>query len=180
MLTRKTYADLASAYTGPDLVYDLPEQLIPLWSEDYLDAYRQAQLVLIDLRQSGTVFSYLFDLHLARIVASFGIPIVAGQSRDHARQRGYPIPGKGFVKGHLMAHALGGGLDINLIPQLGAMNNSRFKIIENLVHKEALRHHKCLYFVRALYNDNSQIPQLLEQCVLYPSKDLHYQLHLNS
>jgi len=179
MLTLKRYQDLVSSSTGNDPISSLPLRLMPLWCDDYYETNPKAELVTVELNESGSTFTYLFDLALARIVVACGIPIAPTHKRDSGRQKGYPKPQKGFVKGHLIAHSFGGGMDINFIPQLGRMNGGAFRKIEKLAQKNALENVKSFYFVRAFYNDDSSVPYKLEQCLVYPSGNLNYQMHLN-
>ncbi len=180
MLTLKSYKDLAASCTGGNLVQEIPGKLARLWTEDYSFTNPKADLVTVDLSESGSTFSYLFDIDLQRIVVASGVPISVHSKRDASRQKGFPDPGKGFAKGHLIAHSLGGGMDINFVPQLSSMNQGAFRKIENLAKKEALNHMTSLYFVRSIYSNDSQIPQKLEQCLIHPSGTIDYQLHTNS
>jgi hypothetical protein len=180
MLTLRTYEDLvASALGGVEDISSLPAQLMPLWCDDYYDINPQAHLITIDLAESGSSFTYLFDLALARIVIACGVPIAIGYSRDNTRQKDHPKPKKDFVKGHLIAHSIGGGMDINFVPQLRSMNGGEFRKIENLAQRNALENMKSFYFVRAIYNNDSSVPHKLEQCLVHPSGNLTYKLHLN-
>jgi hypothetical protein len=152
---------------------------MPLWVDDYCESHPGAKLVEVNLTESGSCFTYLFDLALSRIAAVCGVPIVPKYPRDEKRQDKYPKPTKGFVKGHLIAHSFGGGMDINLVPQLKTMNNGRFKSIEHFAREFAKANIKSFYSVRAFYNDESDIPQKLEQCLVYPSGDISYSVHSN-
>jgi hypothetical protein len=179
MLTLKIYKDLVASASGQELISSLPHRLMPLWCDDYYDTSPKAELVTVDLSESGSTFAYLFDLALARIVVACGVPIAPNHERDYGRQKGYPKPKKGFVKGHLIAHSFGGGMDINFIPQLRGMNGGAFRKIENLAQKNALENLKSFYFVRAIYNNDSDVPHMLEQCLVYPSGTVNYETHLN-
>jgi hypothetical protein len=176
MVTKRDYEDVVA---GTSDVTDLPKEIMPLWVDDYYDTDPGANLVEVHLEDSGSCFTYLFDLARSRIVAVCGVPIVPKYSRDEKRQRKYPKPKKGFVKGHLIANSFGGGMDINLIPQLGVMNNGKFKSIEYFALKFAKENIKSFYSVRAVYNDESDTPNKLEQCLVYPSGRISYQLHSN-
>jgi len=185
--TLKTYEDLvASGQGGKDISF-LPALFMPIWCDDYYDLNPQADLVTADLAESGSSFTYLFDLARSRIVVACGVPIAISYPRDMSRQGGHPRlmdksgkkPRKGFVKGHLIAHSIGGGMDINFVPQLGSMNRGEFRKIENLAQKNALENVKSFYFVRAIYNNDSSVPHKLEQCLVHPSGKLDYKLHTN-
>jgi hypothetical protein len=176
MVTLKDYKDVVA---GTSDVTSLPQKIIPLWVDDYYDTHPGANLVEVHLEESGSCFTYLFDLALSRIVAVCGVPIVPKYPRDDKRQREHPKPKKGFVKGHLIANSFGGGMDINLIPQLGVMNNGKFKSIEYFARKFAQENIKSFYSVRAFYKDESDTPHKLEQCLVYPSGDISYRVHSN-
>jgi hypothetical protein len=170
---------LVASDPGREGISSIPALLMPLWCDDYYGINPRADLVTVDLTESGSTFTYLFDLALARIVVAYGVPITISYSRNYTRQKGYPRPQGRFVKGHLIAHSIGGGMDINFVPQLRSMNGGEFRKIENLAQKNALENVKSFYFVRAIYNDDSSIPHKLEQCLVYPSGKLTYKLHLN-
>jgi hypothetical protein len=179
MLTLKSYEDVVASVPVRELISHLPDSLMPLWCDDYYNVNPRAELVTVDLNDSGSTFTYLFDLALQRIVVACGVPIVPEHGRDYSRQAGYPKPQKRFVKGHLIAHSMGGGMDINFIPQLGSMNGGAFRKIEKLAQKSALENVKSFYFVRALYHDATEVPRMLEQCLVYPSGRMSYELHRN-
>jgi hypothetical protein len=181
MLTRDSYQNLVASYRGSNVIEGLSSELVPLWCDDYYSQNAKAKLVQVDLDYAGTSFSYLFDIHLERTIGAFGVPVYASHARDASRMAGYPLPGgPKFHRGHLMAHSIGGGMDINLVPQLGKLNIGAFRVLERKVRDLARAHHSCLYFVRPIYTNKSQTPRLLEQGVVLPSKMLIYRLHKNS
>src|ERR1700722_15483256 len=105
MLTEKTYRDLASSCHGSNIFTSLPEQLGPLWCHDYAFSSPSADIVEVKTDASGTAFTYLFDIHLERAIAAFGIPSVAKYSRDAIKSRLAQSPlqkGMGLNRGHLM------------------------------------------------------------------------------
>jgi hypothetical protein len=160
---------------------DIPRSLMPLWCDDYYSSNSGAQLVAVDLDDSGTWYTYLFDITLQRTIAAFGVPIFAKHRRDAARMAGHPnSAGSEFHRGHLMAHSIGGGTDINLVPQLGKLNIGEFRVLERKVRDLAQQNVRCLYFVRPIYGDKSQTPRMFEQCVIFPSRAISYALHKNS
>lgn len=123
----------------------LRHRLIRSWS----DAYRRlgGSPEIVEVEEGG--FSYLFDLSLERAIAAFGtVRTPSRASRDRARIAGFPRAlDPDYQKGHLIAHRLGGGLDINIVHQLGAANIGPFRRLE----AEAARNPGSFYFVRLLY-----------------------------
>ena len=180
-INQASYLQLVSAYKGNDIVGDLPDELVPLWCDDYAATNPAAELVEVPLVQTGgPTFSYLFDLALQRNVVAWGTPVYVTHKRDASRMAGHPLGGDSrYHRGHLMSHATGGGTDINLVPQLGSLNIGQFRKLERFVRDLAQQHQSCLYFVRTLYGDDSQMPRQLEQCVIQPSKSVSYDLHNN-
>lgn len=181
MITEATYQKILAAYKGNHVVEDIPEQLVSLWCDDYYAANPDSELVTVDLKDEGKSFTYLFDIQLQRAIAAYGVPVFAKDKRDASRMAGHPLSGGSkFHRGHLMAHSIGGGTDINLVPQLGKLNIGEFRKLERRVRDLARQNQRCLYFVRTIYNDDSQTPGRFEQCVLLPSKVLLYREHKNS
>ena len=94
-------------------------------------------------------FSYLFDLGHQRLIAAWGLS--AGRhagARDKSRMQGHPLSaGKLYHRGHAIPHTLGGGTDINLVPQLGRINVGPFRALE----KKAVATPGALYFTFWLY-----------------------------
>jgi len=181
MLTENTYRALIASYRGGDIVADISESLIPLWCDEYYSNNPKAEVVQVNLNEAGASFSYLFDVDLQRAVVAFGVPIFSQHLRDASRMAGHPLSGGGkFHRGHLMAHSIGGGTDINLVPQLGKLNIGQFRVMERVVRDLALQNLRSLYFVRSIYGDKSQTPSQFEQCVVLPSKAFTYALHKNT
>lgn len=180
-MTEGTYRQLIASYRGHLVVADIPGRLVPLWCDDYYSKNHGAQLVEVDLDDSGTSISYLFDINLQRTIVAYGVPIFAKHQRDAGRMAGHPnSAGPEFHRGHLMAHSIGGGTDINLVPQLGRLNIGEFRILERRVRDLAKQNLNCFYFVRPIYTDKSQMPTTFEQCVILPSRSLVYAIHQNS
>jgi hypothetical protein len=84
--------------------------------------------------------------------------------RDKARMAGHPkAEGAKYHRGHLIPHSGGGGTDINLFSQLGAVNIGGFRRLERLFVDLP----GSFYFVRLIYPaGNSQRPQFVEQGLL--------------
>lgn len=176
-----TYLQVVAAYTGNDIVGELPDSLVQLWRDDYAAASPLAELLQVDVAEpGGPPFSYLFDLALQRNVVAWGVPAYVTHKRDATRLAGHPLGGDNrYHRGHLMSHATGGGTDINLVPQFGSLNIGAFRRLERLVRSLAQQHQTCLYFVRTVYGDASQMPRQIEQCVIQPSKAVSYAIHDN-
>ncbi len=100
----------------------------------YRQAWPDADLVEFDA--DGATF--LYDLaengaggstREGRTVAAWAISRGPAAPRDASRQRGYPLAESlrelGYERGHLIAHASGGGLDANLFAQVRHINRGR-------------------------------------------------------
>jgi hypothetical protein len=180
-ITEQTYLALISGYKGKNIVADLPAKLVELWCDDYCARNKLAEIVEVEVAEpGGPPFHYLFDLRLERNIAAWGVPGYVTHKRDAARMAGHPLGGSGrYHRGHLMSHGTGGGTDINLVPQLGSLNIGAFRRLERFVRQLAHEHKTCLYFVRTLYGDGSQMPREIEQGVVQPSKAFSYAIHAN-
>lgn len=131
--------------------------LIDLWLAEYRACTTDAEVV--EVETGG--FANLFDLTEERLIAAYGFPTGGVSShRDASRMRGFPKPPAGYVKGHAIAHQLGGGLDINLVAQSGKTNGGAFRVLE----REAVRHPGCLYFSNWIYDRPAvQLPHVVVQ-----------------
>jgi hypothetical protein len=182
-LTQTEYRDLLGKYKGRSVLEDIPEALVPLWCDDYRRYQNpKADLVEVSTDADGASFTYLFDIDQERNIVAYGVPIFAKHKRDASRMRGHPLlKDPRYHRGHLMAHSIGGGTDINLVPQLGKLNIGEFRVLEKLVRQLAKDNVQCLYFVRTIYagkwSSKSQIPVAFEQCVIHASKQMTYALH---
>jgi hypothetical protein len=180
MLTREDYEGFVKSCSGGDVVSELPDKLEPVWCDEYYFTNPSAEIVLVNLDDSGSTFSYLFDIESERAIAAFGVPIYSKHRRDAARMAGHPLSaGSKFHRGHLIAHSIGGGTDINLAPQLGSLNIGQFRILERRVRKLAQDNVRCLYCVRLIYLSSSQTPGYFEQVVVHSNKAVDYALHQN-
>jgi hypothetical protein len=90
MLTEGTYRNLIASYRGNQIVADIPRSLVPLWCDDYRSGNPGAELIAVDLDNSGTVLTYLFDINLQRTIVAYGVPIFAKHARDSGRMAGHP------------------------------------------------------------------------------------------
>ena len=180
MLTREDYQGFVKSCSGSDIVSELPDKLVPVWCDEYYPSNPSAEVVQVNLDDSGSTFSYLFDIQAERAIAAFGVPTYAKHRRDASRMAGHPLSaGSKFHRGHLIAHSIGGGTDINLAPQLGSVNIGQFRILEKRVRKLAKDNVRCLYCVHLIYLSSSQTPSYFEQVVVHATKEVDYALHQN-
>jgi hypothetical protein len=102
--------------------------LVDLWLDEYALTSPQADIVET---QAGD-FVYLFDTNCERLIAAWGQSEGRSEAlRDRSRMAGYPLSaGSLYHRGHAIAHTLGGGTDINLVPQLGRINIGPFRPLE--------------------------------------------------
>lgn len=125
-------------------------------------------------------FTYVYDSTLNpprdeadnRVIGAWGRATPANQPRDKSRMRGYPSPQRRHEtrvdRGHLIARAIGGEYDMNLIPQDAQLNQGkqdgdrRWREIER--YCEA--HPGTLLLVRALYDDITDHPTRLEYVIV--------------
>lgn len=149
-------------------------RLKQLWLDDY-GGY-PGQVTAVDLEG----FGYLFDTRADRLVAAWGIsgpkPVAP---RDKSRMASHPLSvGPLYHRGHAIAHSLGGGTDINLVPQLGRLNVGSFRSLEKLARDNP----GSLYFTYWLYEGAraaGQTPSAVEQGLLAPGCRPDVRRHLN-
>lgn len=137
--------------------------LIDVWLEHYDRTSPDGDIA--EVIQDG--FHHLFDAGRERLVAAWGISRGRhGGPRDRYRMAGHPLSaGKRYHRGHAIPHTLGGGTDINLVPQLGTINVGEFRALEIL----AVATPGALYFTYWMYGDDaSQTPSAVEQGLLMP------------
>ena len=176
------YQKILSKYRGNDVIADLPDLLLAFWQDDYIRTHGRSEMVLVHLDGEGSSFTYLFDVTRQRVIGSAGLPAFVKHERDKNRMAGHPLANSDtYDRGHLLAHSLGGGADINLVPQLSKVNRGGFKRIEGRVRGLASRNIQCVYFVRPDYPIEStpagtatQLPSCIEQGVIGKSGDLTY------
>jgi hypothetical protein len=134
----------------------LASRLSDGWSASYLQRTTVAELAEID---QGDL-AYLFDIAGQRVVGVYGRAVPNTDPRPAARMRGFPLPTSrsDLVRGHLAAHALGGGTDINLIPQSASLNISGpWRQLERLAQANP----GCFVAIEATYDDETQTPAQL-------------------
>ena len=135
-------------------------KLAEKWSTDYK---RETGNQLFDIELGACI--YTFDTAAARLVCVRGHSITPAEPRDASRQKGHPRAPKGDQKGHLIAHSMGGGLDINLVNQSAKVNlGKRWRDIERLAAKNP----GTAIAVHMIYEDESDRPSAFEYGYNHP------------
>ncbi len=115
------------------------------------------EIVCVDL---GTL-TYGFDIAAERLVYVTGKTGTPGV-RDLSRQRGSPRPSeKDDEKGHVIATSLGGGMDINLIPQARSVNRGKGSQWAS-IERELAKRPGSSVAIHLVYSDASQRPASFE------------------
>jgi hypothetical protein len=153
----------ASAATAPQV---FATQVIPR----LVDIWLASSAGLSDdvVETTSADFAYLFDIGKERLIAAWGISRGRfGGDRDAPRMKQFPLSaGAKYHRGHAIPHRLGGPLDINLVPQLGAINIGPFRALE----KRAMATPGALYFTFWTYRGASQTPVGVDQGLLVAGK----------
>jgi hypothetical protein len=108
------------------------------------------------------------DAREDRTVVAFGVSTKPARARNASRMRGFPASYERGDRGHFMAHAAGGGLDINLFHQNARLNRGwspegrRYREMEQYVAS----HEGTLFFSRPIYEDHTARPAQIEFGVL--------------
>jgi hypothetical protein len=168
-----TWADEATAPDAEDRI------AVRAW-QSYMDRWPNGELLRFPF--GGADFWYdTFDDpsgRESRTVAGWTRIPETVQPRDVQRQRGYPLSpvlaARGFERGHLIARASGGGLDVNLFPQAWQINRGRgsegreFRRLERL----AAASPGALQVTRLLWTDDSNIPTYVHVIVAVPGREV--------
>jgi hypothetical protein len=98
------------------------------WESEVLEIDQGALTFLVDA--APTTRQLTADGAETRVVAVWGRSTPPAGPRDRNRMAGFlPVPsgwsGRGLDRGHLVAHAAGGELDLNLFPQGASLNRGR-------------------------------------------------------
>lgn len=164
---------LAAASGGPG-VFD--DKVIPYLIKVWLDDYGRVGTAFDVVETEVDGFNYLFDIAAERLLAAFGVSRGRhGEPRDRSRMAGHPLSaGPLYHRGHAIPHTLGGPTDINLVPQLGAINVGPFRELE----KRAVATPGSLYFTYWIYRSSrDQKPIAVDQGLLIlgrPPEIHHY------
>jgi hypothetical protein len=151
------------------------DALVGMWLDDY-NSRTPSLDVVVTLYGD---FAYLFDVKHARLIAAWGVSHGRhGGARDKARMAGHPKgAGERYHRGHAIPHTLGGLTDINLVPQLGAINVGPFRELERL----AVATPGALYFTYWRYGRSTtrQTPVGVDQGLLRPGLPAQIRTHAN-
>ena len=156
------------------------------WSERYLRMCEGPTNVLA-ITASG--FDYLYDFcsevtdaREDRLVAAYGMSREPEGKRNASRLRGFPASDDRGDRGHFMAHAAGGGLDINVFHQDPELN--RGWSVEGKRYREMERycaeHVGTFFFSRPIYTDRTARPSEIEFGILLPGLSFWVEVFANS
>jgi len=151
------------------------ESQVDAWCVEYQASTGATDILEVNLETAV----YLFDRVAERVVGAYGISVEQQRRRDTSRMRGFPnvnigvravLGGRAFLadRGHLLGHASGGVMDINLFPQRRELNRGwspegrQFREMERFVSA----HLGVFFYHRPLYDDDTWIPCQLEYGVL--------------
>lgn len=148
----------------------LAEHLRDRWAAGYR-ATTPGVVNLVKVDQGK--LTYLFDITYARVVGVYGQSARPTGEYPSARMRGFPLPrsAQPLVRGHLAAHTVGGGTDINLVPQNAALNISgAWRRLERWAQARP----GAFLSVEVSYDDDSQTPARFVYLVA-TEQQLHYE-----
>lgn len=121
--------------------------LVSKWSSAY-ERRTGNELFEIDLGAC----TYSFDTNAGRLVCVRGHSAPPESARDGSRQKGHPRAPRGDHKGHVIAHSMGGGMDMNIVNQAASVNlGKRWRGIETL----AAENPGTAVAVHLMYDDDS-------------------------
>jgi catechol 2,3-dioxygenase-like lactoylglutathione lyase family enzyme len=177
------YARLATEHAVTDATWDrfVRASLIDLWVSDY-EAATDWNTEILEIEQGELTF--LFDAGPTligdrrghgddRAVAVWGRSTSPVGGRDRARIAGsLPNPlhwsRRHRDRGHFVAHATGGGLDLNLFPQALGLNRGRTGQGRRWQEMEryAAGNPRTPLFVRPIYDTDTWTPTELDHAIL--------------
>jgi hypothetical protein len=147
--------------------------------QPWLRAYRAATPWRADVMEIPQgALTYLFDaaptmdgldVGSDRVVAVWGRSRRSAGPRDRSRQAGFiPNPATwsqaGRDRGHFVAHAAGGGMDMNFFPQAAGLNRgtTRQGRVWKAMERYAIDHPGTPLFVRPVYDDGTWVPVCID------------------
>ncbi len=165
------YSSISAAGNGPS---SMISDLVSLWIDDYCKSVSNHEILEVNIGHC----SYLFDNTADRVMVAWGISYgKSSEVRDKSRMAGHPLGnGKNYHRGHTIPHTMGGGTDINLVPQLGKVNIGPFRVLE----RKAVATPNSLYFTYWKYpNASTQTPSGVDQGFVAPGGSLEFESFLN-
>jgi hypothetical protein len=155
------------------------EEFSSIWIEAY-HAMCDGPSNVMEIPLQG--FTYLFDFcselidagelpagtREDRTLGAYGVSRAAKAGRDASRIRGFPGSDARGDRGHLAAHASGGGLDINVFHQDAWLNRGwspagrRYREME----RYCAQHEGTFFFSRLIYADATARPAQIEFGIL--------------
>ena len=177
--TRTGGSYLTGIYASPGL--SMPDVLktfetdVDMLCDEYVAEHPTASLLEINL----VTAVYWFDRTDERVVIAYGMSTKPEKPRDLSRMRRFPDVSIGVNRvmgelvfavdrGHLISHAAGGDLDINLFPQRRELNRgwSEEGKLYRKMERRVAHHPGTFHFHRARYDDDTWIPNTLQYGVL--------------
>lgn len=166
-MSRLDYTEI-EAEAGPvDADWDgTIDRLVTSWRAAYVAQVPGADIVFVD---DGPA-TYMFDIGMDRLIAAWAVS--AGRdphARDKYRQQKSLIGlSPDYHRGHAIPHRMGGGMDINIVPQLARTNlDETFRLQET----NAIALPGSLYFTHWNYGKgDSQVPISVDQGLLKPGQ----------
>ena len=151
------------------------ESRVGAWCDEYRTEWGTASILEIDLQ----IAVYVFDTSIERVLLAYGLSSPQLEDRDENRMRRFPDVNIGVRKvmgidafecdrGHFLGHAAGGELDINLFPQRRELNQGKSqegKLFRRM-ERHVAKHFGTFVYHRAMYNDDTWIPDRLEYGLL--------------
>ncbi len=183
LVPRIDYTQLAVEHSVSHDTWDsfVRGSLVNRWTADY-KRVSGWDLALLEIAREE--LTYLFDAGPTlegerrgegddRLVAVWGCSRAPSSGRDRTRMAGF-LPGRARWsdtrrdRGHFVAHAAGGGLDLNLFPQAAGLNRGSTAQGRRWLELEryAARHPGTPLFVRPIYDGDTWIPAELDLAVL--------------
>jgi hypothetical protein len=175
------------------IVQTIREEMPQAWIARY---HRMCEGPTNVLEVPLATFAYLFDYcselisagelppdaREDRAVAAYGLSQSARARRDASRMRGFPGSDERGDRGHMVAHAAGGGLDINVFHQDVYLNRGwspqgkRYREME----RYCADNEGTFFFSRLIYADHTARPAEIEFGILRPDRTLWVEVFDNS
>ena len=171
--------------TADEIIQAIRREMPAVWIDRY---HRMCEGPTNVLEVSLQNFAYLFDFcselveggdlpagaREDRAVVAYGLSAPARQKRDASRIKGFPGSDERGDRGHLAAHAAGGGLEINVFHQDAYLNRGwspqgkRYREME----RYCAEHEGTFFFSRLIYADATARPAEIEFGILRPDRTL--------